>query len=97
MNHDHDSKTNASRLRTLAQPKQNSKAVDRLATRIHEWYRARIPEEEFMKLPAQKANQRISTADQTVQAPNLYDPSKDNSDFFNDTTTYTRPTEEKTW
>ena len=24
----------------------------KLATRIHEWYRDRVPEEEFMKLPA---------------------------------------------
>jgi hypothetical protein len=36
----------------------------RFATRIHEWYRARVPQEEFMKLPAQKGNLRISEADQ---------------------------------
>ena len=40
----------------------------RLATRIHEWYRDRVPEEEeFMKLPAQKGTLWISNADRAVQ------------------------------
>ena len=45
-----------------------------------------------MKLPAQKGNLRISEADQAVRAPYLYDPFKDTTDWFDDTTLLEPPT-----
>ena len=56
----------------------------RLATRIHEWYRARVQEKEFIKLPAQKSTIRISDADRAVQPMYLYDPEKVDKDLEHD-------------
>ena len=53
----------------------------RLATRIEEWYRNRVPDEELTELPAQKDILRISDTDQAVQPRYLHDPDKDDRDL----------------
>jgi hypothetical protein len=39
----------------------------KLATRIEEWYRNRVPDEELIELPAQKGILRISDTEKAVQ------------------------------
>ena len=63
----------------------------RLATRIHEWYRNRVPEEEFMKLPKQKGTLRINNADRALQPTYLYDPEMDDRDLHRDHMVFERP------
>ena len=91
-NHDHDSKTNVNRLHTSAQFESI-----RLATRIHEWYRDRVPEEEFMKLPAQKGKLRISNADRAVRPMYLYDPEMDGRDLHSDHMVLYEPPQSSKW
>ena len=69
----------------------------RLATRIHELYHARVPEEEFMKLPAQKGTLRISNADCAVQPMYLHDPEKDDRDLYRDYMVLEPPRNSSKW
>ncbi len=62
----------------------------RLATRIEEWYRDRVPEDQTMELPAQKGILRISNAEQAMPPRNLHNPDKD-VDIHFDQTTYEPP------
>ena len=63
----------------------------RLATRIHEWYRDRVPVEESTELPAQKGTLRISDTDRAVQSMYLYEPEKDDRDLHGDHMVYEPP------
>ena len=63
----------------------------RLATRIHEWYRDRVPDEELTELPAQKGILLISDTDQAVQPLYLYDRDKDDRDLHDDHMVYEPP------
>jgi hypothetical protein len=49
----------------------------RLATRIEEWYRDRVPEDQPMELPAQKGILWISNAEQATPPRYLHNPDKD--------------------
>ena len=73
-------------------PHLNSRGAEfesiRLATRIHEWYRDRVPDEELTELPAQKGTLRISNTDRAVQLLYLYDPEKDHRDLHGDYMVY---------